>query len=245
MNTKFIWLSILAVILSFVGGFMVANSLNRSDMVRLKAESENLKKTTTDGQNSENTLSEGEINQRIAEADNNPKNFQFQKNLGIGLYRYASFKKDGDLLKEISRILERAHEIEPKDYEVLVALGNLNFDIGYFKSENDKFEKAREYYLKALAEKPNDASVRTEFGLTFFLTNPPDIERTIEELEKSLEIDPKLERTLQVLIEAYLKKNRIQDAEKLLSKLEGINPQNQTLEALKNKISQTKNGTTN
>lgn len=245
MKTKFIWLSILAVFFSFVGGFMVANSLNRSDLTRLQAENENLKKQSTDGQNPENTLSDDEIKQRISEADNNPNNFEFQKNLGIGLYRYASFKKDADLMREISGILERAHDLKPKDYEVLVALGNLNFDIGYFKSENEKFEKAREYYLKVLEEKPNDAGVRTEFGLTFFLTNPPDIDRAISEFEKSLQENPKLQRTLQVLIEAYLKKNRVDDAEKLLKKLEEINPENETLQVLKNKISQTKKGKAN
>jgi tetratricopeptide (TPR) repeat protein len=245
MNTKFIWLSILAVILSFVGGFMIANSLNRNDLTRLQAENENLKKQTTGEQNPDNTLSENEIKERIAEADNNPKNFKFQKNLGIGLYRYASFKKDGDLMKEISRILIRANELEPKDYEVLVTLGNLNFDIGYFKGENDKFEKAREYYLEALSQKPDDASVRTEYGLTFFLSKPPDIDKAISELERSLQENPKLERTLQVLIEAYLKKGRVEDAKKLLTKLTELNPENETLDTLKSLVSKAKNGKEN
>ena len=242
MNTKFFWLSIVAVILSFIGGFLLANSLNRNSLNALQSENEQLKKSASETQNSNNAqLSEEEIKQRIAEADKNPENFDFQKGLGLALYRYASINQDAKLMTEVQRLLERANKLKPDDYEVRVALGNVHFDLGYFKKENAQFDTAREIYLSALNEKPDDVNVRTDYGLTFFLKNPPDYETAISEFNKSLKLDPKHERTLQVMIEAYANQGKKQEAENYLTKLEEVNSQNSTLPALRSKVAQSAN----
>ena len=242
MNTKFFWLSIVAVILSFIGGFFIANSLNRNSLNALQAENEQLKKQVPANQNSENAqLSDEEIKQRIAEADKNPENFEFQKSLGLALYRYASINQNPELMTDVQRLIERANKLKPEDYEVLVALGNVHFDLGYFKKDNAQFDKAREIYLSALKEKPKDENVRTDYGLTYFLKTPPDYDTAIAEFNKSLELNPKHERTLQVMVEAYANQGKKQEAEKYLAKLEEVNPQNSTLPALKNKVAQSIN----
>lgn len=242
MNTKFFWLSIVAVIFSFIGGFLLANSLNRNSLSSLQAENEQLKKQTPANQNQESAqLSDEEIKQRIAEADKNPENFEFQKSLGSALYRYASINQDTELMTEVQRLLERANKLKPDDYEVKVALGNVHFDLGYFKKDNAQFDKAREIYKSALKEKPDDVNVRTDYGLTYFLKNPPDYETAISEFNKSLELNPKHERTLQVMIEAYANQGKKQEAERFLAKLEEVNPQNSTLPALKSKVAQSAN----
>ena len=233
-------MSVLVVLISFIGGFLLANAFNRSELGELRAENARLK-TERNATASQPDLTPEEIKQRITEADKNPGNFSFQKNLGIALYRYAAMKKDADLLVETARILQRANELNPKDYEVLVALGNLFFDIGYIKKDSEKFGQSRAFYEKALVQRPGDGDVRTDYGLTFFFGNPPDNERAITEFQKSLDENPKHERALQFLIQAYLKAGKKGEAENYLAQLKQINPNAPSLSEIETQTSQTDN----
>lgn len=231
MNKRLFWLSIVAVIISFIGGFILANALNRNEISNLQTENGRLKNVQDTAKQNEQelTLSSEEISKKIAEADQNPENISFQKNLGIALYNYASMKQDAELLSEISRLLIRAYKDNPEDTDVAVTLGNIYFDIGYLKKNNENFTKAREFYQKALEQKPNDANIRTDLGLTYFLINPPETDKAIAELQKSLLIDSKHEKTLQVLTQALLSQNKNAEAEKYLERLKQVNPNNQQL----------------
>lgn len=221
---------------------MLANALNRNELNSLRAENERSKNTqNTSRQNeTENALSDEEIRQKISEADRNPKNFAFQKGLGLALYRYASVKQDTKLLEEVARLLNRANEIDSKDYDVIVALGNLYFDVGYFKKNNEDFYKAREFYQKALVQKPNDTDVRTDFGLTFYLTDPPETDKAIAEFQKSLQTNSKHEKTLQVLTQALISQNKAAEAERYLALLREVNQNNENLPELTTRLAQSK-----
>jgi tetratricopeptide (TPR) repeat protein len=228
MNRKSLWISIIAVIISFVGGFILANALNRSEMDALRAETARVQKNPSEN-NPELTLSDEEIRQRITEADRNQTNFGFQKKLGLALYRYAVMKKDENLWSEAEKILKRANALDEKDYEVIVTLGHLNFDTGLFKNDNERFAKAREFYQKALIAKPNDVDVRTDYGITYFLQNPPDNDKAVAEFNKSLKENPQHEKTLQFLTQVLLKQGKTKEAETALAKLKEINPNTPTL----------------
>lgn len=231
MNKRFFTLSILAVLLSFAGGFLVANSLNRTDLNALRAENENLKRTQSETvqASEEGSLSDGEIRRKIAEADANPTNISFQKNLGLALYNYASMKQNADLLREVSRLVTRVYEKNPDDYEAAVALGNINFDLAYIDKNNGNFQRAREFYQTALDKKPDDADTRTDLGLTYFLSSPPETERAIAEFQKSLKANPKNEKTLTALVQAYQSLNKKDEAEKYAAQLKQINPGSEIL----------------
>lgn len=95
-------------------------------------------------------LTPEEISAKLAEADQNASNFQFQKDLGIALYRYSAIKNDQRVLSEAARILERANALRADDVDVLVNLGNAYFDVGYVKKELASFEKARSFTPKLL-----------------------------------------------------------------------------------------------
>ncbi len=222
---------------------MLANALNRNQLSDLRAENEHLKNTQTATQTneSENALTDDEIAQKIAEADRNPDNFAFQKNLGRALYRYATMRQDSELLEKVSRLLERANKLNAKDYDVLVALGNVNFDIAYLRKDNEKFQEAREFYEKALEQKPSDSDVRTDLGLTYFLTAPSDNEKATAELQKSLEANHKNEKALQFLIQAFLKQNKTKEAEKYIELLRAVNQNNETLPELTVQLADSKN----
>ena len=229
MNNRFFWLSIFGVILAFAGGFLIANSLNRAEMDAIRGENERLKAGSAPAEgkpNPEASLSPEEIKQRIAEADRNPTNIPYQRDLGTALYRYAAMKEDAALLSESIRLVTRAYESNPNDREVLITLGNANFDIGYFKKENPGLEKAREFYKKALALKPGDPDVLVDLGLTYALVSPPDYESAITEYKEALKADPKHERTLQMITDALIKLNRPQEAQKYFTTLKESNPSN-------------------
>lgn len=243
MKGKVFWLSIAAVIASFVGGFLLANALNRNDISTLKAENDRLKNAQiqTKQNETELNLSDEEIQTKIAEADRNPNNFAYQKNLGLALSRYAAMKQDPKLLNEVGRLLNRAFENNRQDYDVIVALGNIYFDIGFFQKDNAQFQKAREFYQKALEQKSNDADVKTDLGLTYFLTDPPENDKAFVELQKALQINPKQEKALQVIAQILISQNKPEEAEKFVKRLKEVNSANQTIPELETKLSEAKN----
>jgi tetratricopeptide (TPR) repeat protein len=239
MNKKAIALSIIAVIAGFVGGFLLANSLNRKELENLRAENAQLK--NAQAQSGELTLADEEIQKKIAEADRNPSNFEFQKNLAVGLYRYAQMKQDAKFLPEVARLLKRANEINPQDYETIVALGNVYLDIGQINKDNAAIEQSREFYRKALALKKDDADVQNDLGLTYFFAAPPAPDKAIAEYEKALQINPKHEKSLENLVRANLSLGKLKEAEDFLIKLKQIDAQNEALPDLEAQIAQSRN----
>ena len=240
MNTKTIWLSILAVAISFAGGFLFANALNRSELEQLRAENGRLKTAQTNAPKTEGdqTLTDEEIRKRIAEADQNQNDLEFQKNLGVALYRYASMKQDATYMPDAARLLLRAYEKNSSDKDLTVTLGHLYYDIGFYKKDNSGFEKAREYYQKILKETPKDVDTRTDYGLTYFLQNPPEYDKAIAEFHKSLETNPKHEKTLQFLVQALIKQGKTQEAETYLAKLKEVNPNTPSLSEIQAQMTQ-------
>lgn len=229
---------IAAAVGGFICGFWLANSLNRS-----AGNSPAPQSTQTVGANSAATqpardddLTSEELDAKIAEADKNPSNFNFQKDLGIALYKYAATKQDVGLFTQAVRILERADSLKAGDFDVLVMLGNAYFDIGFFREDASSFQKARDVYAKALAVKPGDPDVSTDLGITFFLQKPPAYDKAAAQLIKVSESNPKHERSLQFLIQTYVKQNKFPEAEKALNKLRSINPGNQSLPDLTDQI---------
>jgi tetratricopeptide (TPR) repeat protein len=234
MNSKIFWLSVLAIIISFFGGFYLANSLNGNELVKLRAENEQLKNSSAENppKDSDGTLTDDEIRQKIAEADKNPGNLAYQRSLGLALLTYGAMKQNVDLITESTRLLQRAHDGNPQDFDVIVALGNAYYDIASLKNDVENFKKSREYYTKALDLKPDNASVRADFGSTFVFVNPPDFERAGVELQKALQTDPKNERALLLMTQTLIKQNKQAEAEKYLTKLREVNPKAPSLAEL-------------
>ena len=240
MNNKAVWLSIPAIIISFIGGFFLANGLNKKELETLRVENNRLKDAPNNSTvvESEMNLSDEEIRQKITEADQNPNNLPFQKNLGTALYRYGSMKQDAKILAEAARILTRVYEKDNKDKDVAVMLGNSYFNIGYFQKDNENLGKARQIYLKVLEDSPKDFAVKTDYALTFFLQNPPEYEKAVAELKKSLQENSKHEKTLQFLVQILIKQQKTQEAETYLMKLKEINPNTPSLTEVQTQLEQ-------
>lgn len=238
MNGKTLGIAFLAALAGAVAGFVLANSLNRSELNSLKSRLDKGGDQTaaTSKKPDELTLDPEELKAKIAEADASPENFQFQQQLGSALYRYAAMKKDTQLLEESVRILSRANQLDPKNYGVIVDLGNGLFDIGYFKKDAESMRRSREFYQKALAIKPDDADVHADYALSFFLAEPADLDRAISEFQKALKSNPKQERAMQYLAQTYIRKSDFASAQKIADQLRAANPNNDSLPLLLSQI---------
>ncbi len=227
MQTRFYIIAGLAVVLSFLGGFWLANSLNKSEIAALSINQKN-----PEGANpgaitgADLELPDEEIKQKLKEAQENPGNFSFQKGLGLALYRYAASKKDPEILNDVEVLLKRAHGLNPHDYEVLVSLGNVNYDLGRLKKEANRIDAAREFYKKALEKNPKDANVITDLGYSYLESENPQPEKAAAYLEDAYLIDPRSERVLASLSFAYLKLNDSAKVGKYVEELKKVNPKN-------------------
>ncbi|CAN5496036.1 hypothetical protein BH10ACI3_BH10ACI3_08700 [soil metagenome] len=235
---------IIALLAGFIVGFWLANSINRSALKAIAPQPDgpsanNLGGSTAGGPQD---LSVEEIKAKIDEADKNPTNFAYQKDLGTALYKYASMKNAPMLLSESVRILERANSINGKDFDVLTALGNAHFDIGFAKKDNAEFQTARDIYTKALEIKPADADVQTDLGLTFFLQDPPALDKAASTLQKVSDANPKHERSLEFLIQTYIKQAKFAEAEKSIAKLKSVNPSSKAVPDLTSQFTNAQNG---
>jgi tetratricopeptide (TPR) repeat protein len=233
MSSRYFLLTLAAVLAAFAGGFLLANALNRSEIEKLRSENSRLSSSDrTADKSSDTALSDDEIKAKISQADSDPTNFQYQRNLGIALYRYASMKQDTRLLAEATRIIDRAAALKQDDRELIVARGNAHFDTGLVKKDNSELETARGCYEQALKLKADDSDVQTDLGLTYFLFDPPDIERAVSDFKKSIAIDPRHEKSLVFLIQALSKQQKSDEAKQYLAKLKSINPNNEALAGL-------------
>ena len=223
---------IIALLLGFISGFMLANSLNRSDYTPATSGMPSNSLQPAAGAPLEPALSPEEIRAKVAEADKNPDNFAFQKDLGLSLYRYGAMTQNVDVLNEAKRLLDRARTLNPRDFDVVVGLGNAEFDIGFYKKDLASFEQARGTYIKALDLQPGDSDVQTDIGISYFVQDPPDYAKAETELKKVTARDPLHKRSMQFLVQVYTRQKRIPEARAMLDKLRGIDPSNPALKEL-------------
>ena len=156
-----------------------------------------------------------EVTEALKKAEAQPSDFNAQLEAGDLYYQIQRFD-------EAAKFYERAAKLRPDNSEVLTKTGNAFFDA-------EQYETAEKWYTAALAIKPDDANVRTDLGLTFYLRNPPDVERAIKEYNISLEKNPTHELSLQNLIVALREKGDTAAAQEASDRLAKINPANPVL----------------
>lgn len=163
-----------------------------------------------------------EVQAAIAKAKQSPDDFDAQIKAAEMYYQIERFD-------DAIALYKRANELKPEDREIVVQLGNANFDGGHY-------EEAEKWYTKALAKNADDVNVRTDLGLTFVFRDPANYDRAIQEFNRSLETDPNHIQTLQNLTVAYTKKGDATKAGTTLAKLETVDPKNTAISKLKEDI---------
>ena len=135
---------------------------------------------------------------------------------------------------DMARVQELTSKIRqnPKDFDSIVELGNINFDQ---KNYND----AISLYKKALEVRPDALNVRTDMGTAMFYQNRFD--EAVVEFDKTLQSDPKNAQALFNLGVTYLHgKNDSKKALQYWEKLIAENPNHEQAGFVKEQIAKLK-----
>ena len=165
-----------------------------------------------------------QVRETLDKADKEPSNFDAQLAAGEMFYRIQNFGKAAEYY-------EKAAQLQTDNADVAVKTGNAYYDQAAAKMESggdgtDNFKKAEKFYTQALAKDANNINVRTDLGLTFYYRQPKDLDRAMTEYQKSLQINPNHETTLQNLLIAQREKGDQTAAAQTLERLRKVNPSN-------------------
>ncbi|MGH9767457.1 MAG: tetratricopeptide repeat protein [Blastocatellia bacterium] len=158
----------------------------------------------------------------IQQARKEPANFEAQM-------------QAADMYKQINRpegaieFYDRAFKARPKDFKLLVALGDTNFDL-------KRYEEAERWYQLALKQNPDNATVRNDLGLSFYLRSPRDLDKAIAAYRDALKVDPRHEKALQNLTQALIDKGEKAAASDALQRLEQVNPSAKAIAQLRSQL---------
>jgi len=230
MSKENILFVIIGLLAGLIIGFMFANSVNQRAVVGSFAPGAPVSTTSLPpghpdvpgGQSPQSMASAPEVQAAIDKAKKEPNNFEAQM-------KAAEFYNQIQRFDGAVEFLTRANQLKPNDYNVIVQLGNSNFDA-------DKYDEAEKWYTRALTIKSDDVDVRTDLGLTFIFREPPNFDRAIQEFKRSLEKEPNHIQTLQNLTVAYTKKGDSERAKSTLARLEQLDPSNPAISKLREDI---------
>lgn len=165
---------------------------------------------------------QGETMAIIEQARKDPSNFDAQMK-AADQFRQIN-RKEGELEFYLNAV-----KVKPNDYDLLVRLGDTTFDLA-------QYTDAANWYEQALKIKPGDATVRMDLGLTFYLRQPRDLDRAIENFRAALKSDSRHEKSLQNLAQALIEKGDKAAAAQTVKQLEQINPGNPSIAQFRSKL---------
>jgi tetratricopeptide (TPR) repeat protein len=217
MSRENILIGIIGIIIGGVVGYHGTNYINRAYTAPAPATetrsgaapANHPPATGSSGDQQANVMAAIEI------ARKDPSNFEAQIE-AAGLFRQI------DRHEQALEFYDRAYKIKPRDFNLIVKLGDTNFDL-------ERYEEAERWYKTALKINPKDPTVRMDLGLTFHLRQPRDLDKAIAEYRKALDYDPRHEKTLQNLTAALIDKGDKTAAQESLEQLEKINPAHETI----------------
>jgi tetratricopeptide (TPR) repeat protein len=243
LKQKFLFI-LLGVFIGFVGGFTFANSVNRSEATQgTRAAAAVAGGGAANSARADGTTQGGAHPPTAALPSNAVKEQGggMQQDVQAALERAKREPNDFDAQQQAAEMyyliqryepalgyLQRAHELRPDSYEIITRLGNVNFYL-------ERYDKAGEWYTQALAARADDAGVRSDLGLTYYLRG--DIDRAIAEYKQTLTREPQHEQALQNLTIALRDKKNLIEARQTLARLEAAHPQNESLARLRESLS--------
>ncbi|HMS42306.1 MAG TPA: tetratricopeptide repeat protein, partial [Pyrinomonadaceae bacterium] len=210
------------LVIGLITGFTVANSINRNAVnqtAQTVANPQIPNQSTADIKPQQQGAMIPQIAEILDKAEKEPNNFDAQ-------IKAAEMHAQIQRFDKAAEYYERASKAKPDDYDTIVKTAN-----AYFDAKN--YETAEKWYLTAIQKNPDDINVRTDLGITFIERQTPDLDRAVKEFQTSLEKNPKHEPTLYNLGIAYFKKGNTEELQKVVQKLDEINPNSELVKRLK------------
>lgn len=224
--------------LGAIVSFLFANAANRRELDELRSELARLrtKPQAAPASAEQSGAQDGaQVRELIAKADANAADAALQRQAGEEAYRHALTTGQSALLADAVRALKRAHAADPKNYDLLLLLGNSHLTLGLARDPQN-FNEARAYYLKALEARPGDVNAHTLLGMTYFYGRPADLESAAREYRKALAADPRHEMALQNLASSLIATGAVAEAARRIDELQQVNPSNQSLTKLREEL---------
>jgi tetratricopeptide (TPR) repeat protein len=222
---------IIGILVGAIIGFFFANSVNQSAAVRPASTTETAADLPAGHPAVSDSTAGGaaipEVQSALERAKQNPSDFDAQIKAAELYYQIRRYDQAIELLK-------KAYALQPGNYEVVVQLGNVNFDV-------ERYAEAEKWYSTALEKKPDDLDVRTDLGLTFIFREDPNYDRAIQEFKRVLDANPSHILALQNLTVAFTKKGDEPKAKESLARLEQADPKNSALAGLREDIQKLEN----
>src|SRR3989440_8756158 len=183
MTRENLLFAIIGILLGFIVGFLLANSINQRDFAaRLGAttgqQSQNLPPNhppiggDQSGEGGQQMLAS--VQTAMKQARENPNDFEAQVTAAKLEYQIQRFD-------QAIEYLLAANKLKPNDFNVLGMLGVANMDA-------EHFEAAEKWYRAALVKKPEDIPVLD--GLCAVLLSKGDAKGAEEAINKLAKIDP-------------------------------------------------------
>jgi predicted Zn-dependent protease len=176
---------IIGVLLGFILGFMLHGVMSQRDAERAAASTQQRPPMpadhppiSTDGSGNQQSMEQ--VQQTIAKARNNPKDFDAQIMAARLEYQIQQYD-------EAIKFLLTANQLKPDNYDVLVMLGEANMDAQHW-------DAAEKWYKAAQTKNPKDVAVAA--SLAFVGLQRGDVkaaERAIANLEKLSPDSPDLQ----------------------------------------------------
>ena len=222
--------TLIGLLLGTIIGFFITNAINQSAATMTGGQTQATQPAGSVPGGHPSVSGAGgsmaEVQVTVENARQNPTDLEAQLKAAELFYQIQRYD-------QAIEFLAKANEIQPENFEVIVNLGNTNFDAG-------KYVEAEKWYISALAKKSDNLDVRTDMGLTFIFREKPDYDRAITEFKRVLDADPNHSLALQNLTVAYTRKSDAAGAEATLAKLEKADPSNSALGKLREEIGKLK-----
>lgn len=231
MNKQTLAFTVVGIIIGFIGGFVMSNTINRNAVLNQTSAANtpaaNAPFAGTQNQPAPNAPPGGgmmpDIAEKLSKAQAEPNNFDAQTSAGDMYAQINRFEKAVEFY-------ERADKARPGDFKTIIKLASGNFELG-------KFAEAEKWYEKALKLKPEDPDIRSDLGLTFYLREPKDLERAVKEYETVLAKNPDHELTLQNYAAALREKGDRATLQNVIARLEKVNPKNPVISKYQQELS--------
>jgi Flp pilus assembly protein TadD len=228
MSRENILIGIIGVLAGVIIGYIGTNHINRTNTATNPStspgQSESGASAPADHPPADGAAGgqQADVMAAIELAKREPANFDAQIE-AAGLFRQI------DRHEQALEYYDRAYQIKPRDFNLLVKLGDTNFDL-------ERYEEAERWYQTALKLEPKDATVRMDLGLTYHLRRGRDLNKAIAEYRKALDYDPRHEKALQNLTAALIENGDKTAARASLKRLEEVNPANQALAQFRDRL---------
>lgn len=230
--------------LGAIASFVFANAANRRELDELRSELARLRaqpQGAAPAAAPPGADDGARVRELIAKADANSSDAALQRQAGEEAYRHALTTGESAVLADALRLLKRAHAADPKNYDLLLLLGNSHLTLGLARDPQN-FGEARGYYARALEARPGDVNAHTLLGMTYFYGRPPDPESAAREYRKALAADPRHEMALQNLASSLIATGAVAEAARRIDELQQVNPSNQSLPKLREELAAARAG---